>query len=384
MKNNVEKVEKCYGCSACFNICPTKCISMKPNKRGFLEPVIDENKCINCGACIKICPRMKDYLTKLKSAPKTYILKHNNENTRNLSTSGGFFSGVADYFIKNNGVIYGCIVNENLNIIHVRTQKDYSKMRGSKYVQSDLNSVFSVLKKDLLDNKLVLFTGSPCQCAGLKSYLGKDYENLYMIDFICHGPQSPLIWADYIDYLTQKNGKIKDYHFRSKLNGWHKHTEEIEYESGVIEHDTIDSGINKELFHLGLSLREACYDCQFTSLNRLGDITMGDAWGIDKIKPDFDDNLGTSLVLINNEKGRKLFDDIKENFTYEEQNIDDYIVYNPRLNSSRPNSSKRNKFWKVYEKKGFIGIIKKYTSHSIISKMKRIIKKVLLKFHLWK
>ncbi|MBQ7031839.1 MAG: Coenzyme F420 hydrogenase/dehydrogenase, beta subunit C-terminal domain [Bacilli bacterium] len=384
MKNNVEKVEKCYGCSACFNICPTKCISMKPNKRGFLEPVIDYEKCINCGACIRICPRMKEYRKEVLKNPKTYILKNKSKEIRNISTSGGFFSSIADYFIENNGVIYGCIVDEDLKIKHIRTECDYSRMRGSKYVQSDLGNTFAEIKKDLLDNKLVLFTGSPCQCAGLKTYLGKDYDNLYIIDFICHGPQSPLIWSEYINFLTEKNGKIKDYHFRTKLNGWHSHTEVIEYESGIKEYDTLDSSLNKELFHLGLSLREACYHCQFTSLNRLGDITMGDAWGLEKIKPEFDDNLGTSLILINSEKGNKLFNQIKNTISYLEQDIEDYIVYNPRLKTSRPNSKKRDEFWKIYDKKGFKGIIKKYTGYSFFKKVKKIIKRILTKLHLWK
>lgn len=383
MKNNVECVEKCYGCSACFNICPTKCISMRPNKRGFLEPIVDKEKCINCGACIKICPRLKKYDKEKKHEIKTFIVK-NNKDIRNISTSGGFFSVVADYFIKNKGVIYGCIVDKNLKIVHVRTEKDYSRMRGSKYVQSELTNTFSLIKKDLLDNRLVLFTGSPCQCAGLRSYLGKDYDNLYILDFICHGPQSPLLWSEYIKFLTEKKGKIKDYNFRTKINGWHSHTEVVEFENGEKEYDTLDTNINKELFHLGLSLREACYDCQFTSLNRIGDITMGDAWGLEKINPSFDDNLGTSLIIVNSNKGQNLFDKIKSNVVYEEQNIEDYITYNPRLKNSRPNSKKREEFWKLYDKKGFKGVIKKYTGYNKVKKIKKFIRTILIKLHLWK
>ena len=384
MKNNVEKVEKCYGCFACFNICPAKCISMETNTRGFLIPKIDYDKCINCGVCVKICPRLKKYNDKIFNKPKAYIIKSKSKEIRKLSSSGGFFSILAEYFIKNKGVIYGCIVDENMKIKHTRTEKDYSKMRGSKYVQSDLENCFSEIKKDLLNDRLVLFTGTPCQCAGLKSYLRKEYDNLYVVDFICHGPQSPLIWTEYIKYMTSINGKIKNYHFRTKIHGWHSHTEVLEYESGKKEYDTLNSNINQELFHLGLSLRDACYDCQFTTLSRLGDITMGDAWGLEKINPQFDDNLGTSLILINNKKAEKIFEEIKNLISYLEQDINDYIIYNPRLKCSRPNSNKREEFWKIYDKKGFKGIIKKYTGHNPIKKIKRFIKKILKKLNLWK
>lgn len=383
MKNNINKVELCYGCSACVNICPKKCISMKPNKKGFLEPVIDESECINCGACVRICPRLKERLKEVNKK-EAYIVKNKDEKVRKNSSSGGVFSLIADYIIENKGVIYGCVVDDNLEIKHIRTEKDYSKMRGSKYVKSNLGFTFSDIKKDLLANRLVLFTGTPCECAGLRNFLGKEYDNLYVTDFVCHGPQSPLIWNDFIKYITSKNGKIKNYYFRSKINGWHYHTEVIEYENGKIEHDTLDSQISKELFHLGLSLRDACYNCQFTNLNRVGDITMGDAWGIENNDPEYDDNKGVSLILINNEKGKKLFKNINKDMIYKKVDVDKYTVLNPRLKSSRPAKQENiDKFWRVYNKKGFNGIVRKYTGHSLKAKTKKFIKRILIKLHLW-
>lgn len=385
MQNNIKKIDKCYGCSACLNICPQKCISMHPNKRGFLEPVIDEERCINCGACLRVCPRLKDYRKEINKKIPAFVVKNNNENVRNNSSSGGFFSIIADYVIEKSGVIYGCIVDKDLEIKHVRTEKDYTKMRGSKYVKSNLGYIFKDIKEDLLKNRLVLFTGTPCECAGLKSFLGKVYDNLIIMDFICHGPQSPLIWKEYINYLSKRNGKIKNYYFRSKINGWHKHTELVEYENGKKEYDTLDTNINKELFHLGYSLRTACYDCKFTNLNRQSDLTMGDAWGIDKINNNFDDNLGTNIIIINTSKGQKIFEEIKEKISYLEVNIDDYIPYNPRLKCSRPvDKNKIDQFWEIYYKKGFKGIISKYTGYSFSKRIKKLIKNILIKLHLYK
>ena len=361
---NIEKVEKCYGCTACKSICPNNCISMQPNKEGFLIPVIDKSKCINCGLCTRVCPRLANKLTDNKVI-KSYAVKNKKEEIRLNSTSGGFFSAIADYFIKNNGVIYGCILDDDLKIKHVRTEKDYKKMIGSKYVQSDLQNTFIEIQKDLKNNRMVLFTGTPCQCSGLKLYLRKDYSNLYVIDLICHGVPSPLLWKEYINYLTKKNGEILKYNFRSKIEGWHTHTEVIEYKDGNIEVNTRDSNINKNLFNTNYNLRNSCYDCQFSSDLRIGDITIGDAWGLQNINKKFDDNKGINLIC-------------------EEADIEQYSKYNPNLVKPTFCGEERDKFWNTYFQKGYIALIKKYTDYSFKRRTKEKIKKMLIKLKIMK
>ena len=373
---NIEKVEKCYGCTACKNICPQHCISMKSNPEGFLSPVIDKSKCTNCGLCTKVCPRLADKLTDNKILD-AYIAKNKNEKVRLNSTSGGFFSAIADYFIENNGVIYGCILDDDLKVKHVRKEKDYAKMLGSKYVQSDLGDVFSKIKKDLNNNRLVLFTGTPCQCSGLRLYLKKDYSNLYILDLICHGVPSPLLWKEYVNYMTKKKGKILNYYFRSKVRGWYRQTEVLQYENGNLEFQTKNTLINREIFYSDCALRDSCYDCAFASTSRIGDITIGDAWGIQILNKEFDDDKGVNLLLVNSKKGINLFERVKHNLNFIKVDVQNYIQYNYNLERSSTCNKKRNDFWNTYLKKGYLSLIKKYTIYGMKNRLLFFLKRVI-------
>ena len=185
----------CSGCSACFNICPQRCISMVEDKEGFLYPRINKEKCINCGLCKKACPALA---TDKYVVPSTfYACKSKNEELRSKSSSGGVFSSLAEYVIHNNGVVFGAAFNRNMELSHIGVNKkeDLSKLMGSKYLQSDLKNTFNEVKTYLCNNRFVLFSGTPCQVAGLKAYLQDDYKNLYLADLACHGVPSPKIFT---------------------------------------------------------------------------------------------------------------------------------------------------------------------------------------------
>ena len=288
---------KCCGCRACENICPKKAIKMVENSEGFLYPVVDKEKCVNCGLCKKVCPwinkiKRDNYLEK----NICYAAKSKSKILQLKGSSGGIFGTIANYIINNNGLVVGAEMLNDFSVKHsiVDNKKDLEKLYGSKYVASDLNDVFSEIKKKLSDGKKVLFTGVPCQVAGLLNFLGKNYENLITIDVICHGTPNQKIFKKYIDNMeTKKKSKIIKYYFRNKKAGkWGSYKALMIIEKNGKKyikktHADFDPYYNN--FLLGNSHRESCYSCPFASSNRVSDITLGDFWGIEKIDDKFYD-----------------------------------------------------------------------------------------------
>lgn len=375
----------CCGCSACFNICPQNAISMKSDKQGFKYPSIDVNKCVQCGLCKRVCAFQNDQI-KINKNLHTYAAKHIDEDVRANSTSGGAFTAISDWFINNGGVVYGVKFNKDIVAVHSRatTIKQRDEFKGSKYVQSELNTTFEDIKKDLNDNKKVLFTGTPCQCDSLCSFLTTsktDFSNLILCDIVCHGTPSPLIFAEHIKYLEKKSkSKVKDYACRHKVNGWHSHTERCVYENGVADYQTQYSQAHKKIFYSHNTLRPCCHNCKYTSINRHSDITIADYWGIEKILPEFDDDKGVSLILINTLKGETLFNDIKHNLIYIETNVQDCLQ--PQLIKPTACSPKREEFWKDYRKKGYEYILKKYVFITWKHKIKILFWRILVRVNL--
>lgn len=368
-----EQKSNCYGCTACLSACPVKAIKMIEDEKGFLYPKIDEEKCIKCGLCKKICPYNKnnDNLKILNA----FAVKNVDEHIRSISSSGGVFSAMADYVLNKNGIVVGAILDENLQVKHVcaNNENDVAKMRGSKYVQSNMTGIFPEVKKYLEKNITVLFTGTPCQCAGLKCYLRKDYENLYICDLICHGASSPRLFRDHIKLLN-KNGKVLNYNFRSKINGWHNHTEAICYENNEDFKSNISQSF-KQFFGRSLNLRESCYTCKFANMERVGDITIGDFWGVEEKCKEFDDNKGINLLLINNERGRDLFNNIEKKLISKDvTNLD--FSQQALLNCvNKPKNAEM--FWKDYFDKGYDYILNKYTRSIFMMNLRKRIKKII-------
>lgn len=372
--------DKCCGCSACASICPKNAIKMSPDNLGFLYPVINKDKCINCGACDKVC-QFNDLYDKSTNyeKPETYAARHINNDEVDKSRSGAIFAAISDYVITQGGVVYGAGYTEHFRVIHKRavTADERDEFRGSKYVQSDLTGIFPSVKKDLEEGRFVLFSGTPCQISGLKGYIGKSLRNnLLLIDLVCHGVPSPYIWRDYIDYIEKKtHDKIVSVNFRDKKKyGWKAHKESFKF-----KHNSVwEKGTYTKLFNKHIMFRHSCGNCPFTNLRRPGDITLADFWGWEKVVPDFNkDDKGISLLLINTEKGTKIFNLIKENIITQKIEIEQCLQ--PNLQHPSRINLKREAFEKDYSKKGFKYIIKKYVDGGIMNKLQKLVHKIIRK-----
>lgn len=367
----VLKKDECSGCSACFNICPQDAITMQADDEGFLFPQINKIKCIKCRLCEKTCFYKTEY--KVQSdhigKPKVYAAKHKDLDIRMASQSGGMFTAISDYVLAQGGIIYGVGYDEKFRVCHKRaeTREQRDEFRGSKYVQSDLKDIFRKVKEDLQLGSYVMFSGTPCQIAGLVKYFDeKKYEKLILVDIVCHGVPSPMIWERYLTFLMDKyDGKIQKTNFRNKEFGWHSHMETINIDNKVISNFAYTS-----LFYEHLIFRESCHNCRFTNLKRVSDITIADCWGIEKNMPQIDDNKGVSLVIVNTEKGGGILGKTSSNLELYEIMIEQYMQ--PQLQYSSKASEKRAEFWQDYNKHRFVYILEKYAGYSLKN---RVIKK---------
>ena len=316
--------------------------------------------------------------------PKVYAVKHKDEMTRAASRSGGIFTALSDQVLSNGGVVYGCVLTEEFDAVHIRTDnaEDRNRMRGSKYIQSKLGDTFKSVKTDLDAKKSVLFSGTSCQVAGLKKYIGKEYDNLFCVDIVCHGVPSKKIWEAYLRWQEQKmHSKVASVDFRNKKDfGWHDHVETLCFENGK----STSSRVFKELFYGHTVLRPSCYECPYKSVMHPGDITIADYWGIEKAAPEFDDNKGVSLVLVNNEAGEKIFEKVKKRLIWKQTKLEDSMQ--PPLKAPFPKPDNREQFWSDFKNKSFEYVAKKYggiglknDAKSFLRKIKRKIKKLVVK-----
>ena len=276
----------CCGCTACASICPQDAITMQPDSMGFLYPVVDKDKCVNCGLCEKVCAFNDNYDTSLNlPQPIAYGARHKDMYEVETSRSGAAFIAISDYVLENGGVVYGAGYTDHFRVVHKRaaTKEERNEFKGSKYVQSDLRGVFRQVKKDLKDGLTVLFSGTPCQTAGLNSYIGKRLrENLILVDIICHGVPGPYLWRDYLAYLEKKQGdRICWVNFRDKQEyGWTAHHETFKFENGGGRKISFT-----DLFYQHIMFRLSCGKCHFANTRRPSDITLGDFWGWERFDP---------------------------------------------------------------------------------------------------
>lgn len=316
--------------------------------------------------------------------PKVYAVKHKDEATRAASRSGGIFTALSDLVLSNGGVVYGCVLTDDFDAVHIRTDnaEERNRMRGSKYIQSKLGDTFRNVKADLDVRRNVLFSGTSCQVAGLKKYIGKEYDNLFCVDIVCHGVPSKKIWEAYLHWQEQKmHSKVASVDFRNKKDfGWHDHVETLCFENGK----STSSRVFKELFYGHTVLRPSCYECPYKSVIHPGDITIADYWGIEKAAPEFDDNKGVSLVLVNNEAGEKIFEKVKKRLIWKQTKLEDSMQ--PPLKAPFPKPDNREQFWSDFENKSFEYVAKKYggiglknDAKLLLRKIKRKIKKLVVK-----
>ncbi len=299
----IEQVE-CTGCGACFNACPHHAISMKANNEGFLYPAVNSDICIKCGLCEQSCPAVNPRYDRAEK-PECYAAMADND-IRCKSSSGGVFTLLAQDILKQGGVVCGAAYNEQMAVEHIliENEEGLEKLRRSKYVQSNTGDCFSRIKRLLIEGRLVLFSGTPCQVAGLRGYLRKDYDNLLCVDIICHGVPSPKVFQKYLKELDL-GGQVTDVNFRNKRNGWGYNSTVTVTTTETCEHFEAKTNPYMKAFLSNLCLRNSCGHCQFNKLPRQGDLTIGDFWQIDHCNPAYNDKKGTSAILVNSEKGKK-------------------------------------------------------------------------------
>lgn len=342
-KNN----RPCCGCSACFAVCHNQAIVMTADNEGFVHPTINSSLCNDCGSCVRACP-LHGTVFDDKFEVKAYACINKNTEVRLRSSSGGIFTVLAEQVLSSAGMVFGAVFDTNWNVCHkgIDKMEDLHHLRGAKYVQSSMGNQYSIIKKILEEGRTVLFSGTPCQVAGLKSFLKKEFINLITVDMVCHGVPSPLVWKRYLD----ENYEAKDKHitqieFRNKLNGWKNYEFFIGYSDGNL----LYRKHSEELFMLGflndLYLRPSCYNCNFKNINRVSDLTIADFWGIEDIYPEVNDDKGTSLVFSQSEKGGRLLDNVGQSLVMKEADLHEAIRYNPSMIKSVAMNRYRKSFF---------------------------------------
>ena len=342
----------CCGCNACVQRCPKHCITMQNDKEGFTYPVIDTEQCTNCGLCKKVCPVINQQHEQQPIA--TYAAKNNSQAIRENSSSGGIFTQFAEKTINNGGVVFGAAFNADWGVEHtfVDNITDLKKLRGSKYVQSQIGNSYLMAEKFLKEDREVLFSGTPCQIAGLKRFLRKEYKNLKTIDIVCHGVPSPLVWKKYIEEICRTNNisNITNIQFRNKAEGWKNFSLQIKHIDSdgceCIFREKLHNNLFMNCFLNNLCLRPSCYHCPTRSGKSGSDITLADLWGAEQICPEIDDDKGLSLVLVKN-KDFALDKCYKKEIEYSEA-----LKYNPSIATDVAKPNKRDKFFRYMQKKG--------------------------------
>ncbi len=313
----------------------------------------------------------------------TYACINNNINVRKSSSSGGCFYEIAKYIIKNNGIVFAAKFDENFHVVHDSFDniKGIYRYMGSKYAPSKLGNTFKLIKENLEEGRLVMFSGTPCQNNGLTNFLKKKYDNLIQIDFICHGMPSAKVWDKYLQILKEK-GNIKSIQFRNKDNGWANYQFKVEYDDGNTFCENHNSNIYMQGFLADLYLNSSCYNCKSKGFNRTSDITMADLWGADTIMSSLNDDNGISALFVNTEKGHKLFDKINTNLSYEKVDINSITKCNPSYYKIAPKHKNNQKFMAKLDKTGDIEkLIKRSLYGSLLRrflrKIKHIVKRML-------
>lgn len=368
----IERKELCCGCSACVQRCPKHCISLSEDEEGFFYPIVNKGICINCSLCEKVCPVL--HQGKPKNPQVAYAAMNPNEHIRMNSSSGGIFTMLAEHVINDHGVVYGASFDSEWYVRHeaIKSMEELGKLRGSKYVQSGIGQTYLQAEKSLKNGSHVLFSGTPCQIAGLKSFLKRDYANLLTVDFICHGVPSPGVWKWYVDkqiaaFKAAHGGStvlnsslnisslLKDVKFRDKTDGWRKYRFVLTFaeasaegkKSSVLSSLKDDDGYMVAFLN-DICLRPSCYNCPFKSGKSSSDITIADFWGISKFDIGMDDDKGTSLVLVNSKQGELALNCVHAKMS--KVDVKTALQSNQSWNVAAKKHELHDKFFKKYRK----------------------------------
>lgn len=394
----------CCGCAACVQICPKSCIRFDEDEQGFRYPLIDKSICVDCGLCEKVCPVLNQF--ESKQPLKVFAAKNPDDQVRLKSSSGGIFTMLAEYIINHGGVVFGARFDEQWEVEHAYTEtiEGLEQFRGSKYVQSRVGITYKQAKDFLNAGRKVLYTGTPCQIAGLKKFLIKEYDNLLTLEIVCHGVPSPLVWRDYLDYkrtaymestpsFLNKPLIITDISFRDKTHGWKQYGFKICYTAHSVNENTIselDNKVNCEIsaftedifmkgFLKNLYLRPSCHYCPANKGKSGADISLADYWGIQLIHPGLDDNKGVGLVLINTLKGVEYYNSISAEIISIASSYDFAITHNPCIVESVREPNIKSQFWQNYKESKIHSIeviCAMMTPPPIVVMVKRILRKI--------
>lgn len=346
---------KCTGCTACLNACAHYAISMRFDGEGHSYPQVEKSSCVDCGLCEKVCPVLhaEELLGGIPDEkPEAYAVYNRNEEVRRDSTSGGLFTAIADHVLAKGGIVFAARFDKDFHIMHEASASldEIHSYRGSKYAQSDLGDTFNRIKSFLRNGRHVLFVGAPCQVAGLKAFLRKDYDRLFTCDFICMCISSPKIWEEYLSAYWDRPS-IKRIVFKDKRTGWHNWRMLVEDDRG--EH--LVKGVDDPFFHsylLHYTSRPSCYRCPFRRVRHLSDVTIADCWGIDKVNPAFDDNKGCTTLILQTQKGTELFGSIKDSLKVAPYGIENVLKYNRHIACDIFCPPERAKFYRLYQIQG--------------------------------
>lgn len=384
----IQDKHNCCGCGACVQACPKGCISLAEDNEGFLYPFVDKSSCVDCGLCELVCPVLQQ--TAPHRPLHVYAAINPNENIRMQSSSGGIFTMLAENVIEAGGAVFGARFDEKWEVMHdyTETKKGLAAFRGSKYVQSRIGNSYQQAKQFLQAGRKVLFSGTPCQIAGLKRFLRKEYENLWTIDVVCHGVPSPLVWRRYLDEFILRpkgaagkntvlsslkfNPVLMGLNFRDKQTGWKKFgfvaygmsadkadknsVLSLNSQKITLCHETLDKNLFMQVFLKNLCLRPSCTNCPAKSGKSGSDITIADFWGINRYLPDWDDDRGTSLVLINTDRGMAYFEQLRHGTKYTETTYEQALAGNPSIEHSVKETKYVQQFWRHFHTNGFAQI----------------------------
>lgn len=363
----IQDKSKCCGCCACVDVCAHYAITLKTDIEGFWYPEVDKDKCVDCGLCEKVCPELHILDLKKNDFEKpahTIAAINKNMSVRWDSTSGGAFSALADVMYAQGGYVSGAVYNDDFSVSNYisNNQEDLKRLRSSKYLQSKAEGLYKQIRDLLRNGEKVLACGTPCQMAALRSFLRKDYDNLTIVDFICRGVNSPKVYRKYLDSLERKyGGKVVYVKAKNKELGWRNLTRKVVFDNGKVYYGVRMDDDFRRGYHTNVFCRPSCYHCQYKGFPRMADITIADYWGIEKVDKNLDNNIGTSMILLNSKKGIEYFEKVKDRLEWEETGFDSILPGNIALRKPiEPAKIDRKTFFEDLDRGTFDDVVKKY------------------------